>query len=252
MQILATRTSRLPTIRPAAYAARGTARDHDRSDRARRVLEPGGVGDDPAATKEVSSVSEVPETAPTSFVIVELARPPRQAFRFAEQADALRLAERLRRADPDAAVRTQTPDGARDVLLDLAFVPEDGDWPADHHGVAASRPRDRGGPLPGGGRRMTMRTARRDRGAGITAPRRVAWAIGIEAYGIDCGASSLDRRPPRWAWFETRGGRVVGDKRSLASRAEWRQSRDTLRKRAGLSSSPGSTSSPADVAGHAG
>ena len=82
-------------------------------------------GDDPAAAKEVSSVSEVPETAPTSFVIVELARPPRQAFRFAEQADALRLAERLRRADPDAAVRTETPEEARAVLLDLAFVPED-------------------------------------------------------------------------------------------------------------------------------
>jgi hypothetical protein len=81
--------------------------------------------DDRAATKEVSSVSEVPETPPTSFVIVELAKPPRQAFRFAEQADALRLAERLRRADPDAAVRTETPEGARAVLLDLAFVPED-------------------------------------------------------------------------------------------------------------------------------
>jgi hypothetical protein len=81
--------------------------------------------DDPAATKEVSTVSEAPETRPTSFVIVELARPPRQAFRFAEQADALRLAARLRRADPDAAVRTETPEGARAVLLDLAFVPED-------------------------------------------------------------------------------------------------------------------------------
>jgi hypothetical protein len=81
--------------------------------------------DDPAATKEVSTVSEVPETRPTSFVIVELATPPRQAFRFAEQADALRLAERLRRADPDAAVRTETPEGARAVLLDLAFAPED-------------------------------------------------------------------------------------------------------------------------------
>jgi hypothetical protein len=79
--------------------------------------------DDPAASKEVRSVSEVPETPPTSFVIVELASPPRQAFRFAEQADALRLAERLRRAD--AAVRTETPEGARDVLLDLALVPED-------------------------------------------------------------------------------------------------------------------------------
>jgi hypothetical protein len=40
--------------------------------------------DDPAASKEVRSVSEVPETPPTSFVIVELASPPRQAFRFAE------------------------------------------------------------------------------------------------------------------------------------------------------------------------
>ena len=46
-------------------------------------------------------------------MIVELARPPRQAFRFAEQADALRLAERLRRAAPDAAVRTETPEGAQ-------------------------------------------------------------------------------------------------------------------------------------------
>jgi hypothetical protein len=82
-------------------------------------------GDDPAATKEVSTTSKVPKGPPTSFVIVELARPPRQAFRFAEQADALRLAERLRRADPDAAVRTETPAEARDVLLDLAFVPED-------------------------------------------------------------------------------------------------------------------------------
>jgi hypothetical protein len=82
-------------------------------------------GGDPAATKEVGTVSEVPKGPPTSFVIVELARPPRQAFRFAEQADALRLAERLRRADPDAAVRTQTPEEARAVLLDLAFVPED-------------------------------------------------------------------------------------------------------------------------------
>ena len=82
-------------------------------------------GDDPPATKEVGTVSEVPDTPPTSYVIVELARPPRQAFRFAEQADALRLAERLRRADPDAAVRTETPEGARVVLRDLAFVPED-------------------------------------------------------------------------------------------------------------------------------
>ena len=69
-------------------------------------------------------MSDVPETPPTSFVIVELATPPRQAFRFAEQADALRLAERLRRADPDAAVRTETPAEGRAVLLDLA-VPED-------------------------------------------------------------------------------------------------------------------------------
>jgi hypothetical protein len=84
--------------------------------------EPGG---DPAAIKEAGSVSEVPETAPTSFVIVELPTRPRQAFRFAEQADALRLAERLRRADPDAAVRTETPEEARAVLLELAFVPED-------------------------------------------------------------------------------------------------------------------------------
>jgi hypothetical protein len=83
------------------------------------------VADDPAATNEVSTVSQVPETPPTSFVIVELATPPRQAFRFAEQADALRLAERLHRADPDAAIRTQTPEEARDVLLELAFVPED-------------------------------------------------------------------------------------------------------------------------------
>ena len=128
MQILATRTSRLRTIKPAA-AARGTATSaptvDDRSDRARRVLPRAAWGNDPAATKEVSSVSEVPETPPTSFVIVELATPPRQAFRFAEQADALRLAERLRRADPDAAVRTETPEEARDLLLDLAFVPED-------------------------------------------------------------------------------------------------------------------------------
>ena len=70
-------------------------------------------------------MSEVPDTAPRSFVIVGLATPPRQAFRFAEQADALRLAERLRRADPDAAVRTETPEEARAVLLELAFVPED-------------------------------------------------------------------------------------------------------------------------------
>lgn len=70
-------------------------------------------------------MSEVPKGPPTSFVIVELAAPPRQAFRFAEQADALRLAERLRRADPDAAVRTETPEEARGLLLDLAFVPED-------------------------------------------------------------------------------------------------------------------------------
>ena len=89
---------------------------------------------------KVSSVSEVPDSAPTSFVIVELARPPRQAFRFAEQADALRLAERLRRADPDAAVRTQTPEQARAVLLDLAFVPEDAIGPLI---IMASRQLDR-------------------------------------------------------------------------------------------------------------
>jgi hypothetical protein len=127
VQILATRTSRLRTIKPAA-AARGTATSaptvDDRSDWARRVTSRAAWGNDPAATKEVSSVSEVPETPPTSFVIVELATPPRQAFRFAEQADALRLAERLRRADPNAAVRTETPEEARDLLLDLAFVPE--------------------------------------------------------------------------------------------------------------------------------
>ena len=97
----------------------------DRSDLARRVMNRGGVGGRSGSTKEASTVSEVQETSPASFVIVELARPPRQAFRFAEQADALRLAERLRRADPDAAVRTETPEEARDVLLDLAFVPED-------------------------------------------------------------------------------------------------------------------------------
>ena len=97
-------------------------------------------GDDPAGTEGVSSVSEVPNTAPTSFVIVELARPPRQAFRFAEQADALRLAERLRRADPDVAVRTATPEGARAVLLDLAFVPEDAIGPLI---IMASRQLDR-------------------------------------------------------------------------------------------------------------
>jgi hypothetical protein len=62
--------------------------------------------DDPAATKEVSTVSEVPETRPTSFVIVELATPPRQAFRFAEQADALRLAS-------GCAERTRTPPSGR-------------------------------------------------------------------------------------------------------------------------------------------
>ena len=70
-------------------------------------------------------MSEVPKGPPTSFVIVQLATPPRQAFRFAEQADALRLAERLRRADPDAAVRTETPEEGRAVLLELAFDPED-------------------------------------------------------------------------------------------------------------------------------
>jgi hypothetical protein len=83
-----------------------------------------GWSDDPAVTKEVSTVSRSPRD-PTSFVIVELARPPRQAFRFAEQADALRLAERLRRADPDALIRTETPEEARAVLLELAFDPED-------------------------------------------------------------------------------------------------------------------------------
>jgi hypothetical protein len=82
-------------------------------------------GGDPAATKEGEHVSEVPETSPTSFVIVELATPPRQAFRYAEQADSLCLAERVRGADPDAAARTQTLEESRDVLLDLAFVPED-------------------------------------------------------------------------------------------------------------------------------
>jgi len=66
--------------------------------------------DDPAATKEVSTVSEVPETPPTSFVIVELARPPRQAFQFAEQADALRLAE-----------RTRTPPSGRNALVEGHF-----------------------------------------------------------------------------------------------------------------------------------
>src|SRR5687768_14314463 len=125
----ATRTSRLRTIKPARLRREGPGDERptvdDRSDRARRVMNRAAWGDDPAATKEVGTVSEVPETAPTSFVIVELAEPPRQAFRFAEQADALRLAERLRRADPDAAVRTETPEDARDVLLELAFVPED-------------------------------------------------------------------------------------------------------------------------------
>ena len=144
MQILATRTSTLRTIEPAAYAAERNGDERpavdDRSDRARRVMNRAVWGDDPAATKEVSSVSEVPDTAPTSFVIVELARPPRQAFRFAEQADALRLAERLRRADPDAAVRTETPEQARDVLLDLAFVPEDAIGPLI---IMASRHLDR-------------------------------------------------------------------------------------------------------------
>ena len=97
----------------------------DRTDRASRVMNRAAWSDDRAATKGVNTVNEVPETPPTSFVIVELATPPREAFRFAEQADALRLAERLRRADPDVAVRTQTPEEARAVLLDLAFVPED-------------------------------------------------------------------------------------------------------------------------------
>jgi hypothetical protein len=121
VQIRATRTSTLRTTRQAAYAAgNGDERPtvDDRSDQARRLLKRAAWGDDPAATKEVSTVSEVHEDPPTSFVIVELARPPRQAFRFAEQADALRLAERLRRADPDAAVRTETPEEARAVLLE--------------------------------------------------------------------------------------------------------------------------------------
>ena len=94
--------------------------DCDLHPRARQRIELTRELVEPAAAE-----GEVPETPPTSFVIVELATPPRQAFRFAEQADALRLAERLRRADPDAAVRTETPEGARAVLLDLAFVPED-------------------------------------------------------------------------------------------------------------------------------
>ncbi len=144
MQILATRTSTLRTIKPAAYAAERNGDERPSMDGPKRSGqardEPAGVGDDPAATKEVSSVSEVPDTAPTSFVIVELATPPRQAFRFAEQADALRLAERLRRADPDAAVRTETPEQARDVLLDLAFVPEDAIGPLI---IMASRQLDR-------------------------------------------------------------------------------------------------------------
>ena len=130
--------------------------------------------DDPAATNGVGTMSEVAETPPTSFVIVELARPPRQAFRFAGQADALRLAERLRRADPDAAVRTETPEEARAVLLDLAFVPEDAigpliimeSWHLDReiveatselwtahdaeNGHARSRSRHRGAPSVGG------------------------------------------------------------------------------------------------------
>ncbi|MDQ3163080.1 MAG: hypothetical protein M3Q92_09670 [Actinomycetota bacterium] len=55
-------------------------------------------------------MSEVPETPPTSFVIVELARPPRQAFQFAEQADALRLAE-----------RTRTPPSGRNALVEGHF-----------------------------------------------------------------------------------------------------------------------------------
>ena len=70
----------------------------DRTDRASRVMNRAAWSDDRAATKGVNTVNEVPETPPTSFVIVELATPPRQAFRFGEQADALRLAERLRRA----------------------------------------------------------------------------------------------------------------------------------------------------------
>jgi hypothetical protein len=129
VRILATGTSRLRTTKPAAYAAEGNGDERpavdDRGDRARRVMNRAAWGGRSGSDQEVSTVSEVPETPPTSFVIVELARPPRQAFRFAEQADALRLAERLRRADPDAAVRTETPEGARAVLLELAFVPED-------------------------------------------------------------------------------------------------------------------------------
>jgi hypothetical protein len=69
--------------------------------------------DDPAATKEVSSLSEVPETAPTSFVIVELATPPRQAFRFAEQGpNVARLRSR------DGAVGAFLEEGARAALED--------------------------------------------------------------------------------------------------------------------------------------
>ena len=144
MQNLATRTSTLRTIKASRLRREPNGDERpavdDRSDRVRRVMNRAAWGDDPAATKEVSSVSEVPETAPTSFVIVELATPPRQAFRFAEQADALRLAERLRRADPDAAVRTETPEQARAVLLDLAFVPEDAIGPLI---IVASRHLDR-------------------------------------------------------------------------------------------------------------
>src|SRR4029453_16082343 len=129
LQILATRPSRLRTIRAGRLRREGKGDERPtvdrRSDRARRAMNRAARGDDPAATKEVSTMSKVPKGPPTSFVIVELARPPRQAFRFAEQADALRLAGRLRRADPDAAVRTKTPEEARDGLLDLAFVPED-------------------------------------------------------------------------------------------------------------------------------
>ena len=66
-------------------------------------------------------------------------------------------------------------------------------WPADHHGVAASRPRDRGGPLPSGGRRMTVRTATRDRGAAITAPQRCAASAGP--------SRAWHRAPWRSSWW---------------------------------------------------
>src|SRR5918992_1900896 len=73
---------------PTPRGARRRAADRGRpKDRPRRVMNRAAWADDPPATKEVGTVSEVPETPPTSFVIVELARPPRQVFRFAEQAD---------------------------------------------------------------------------------------------------------------------------------------------------------------------